>query len=342
MMRISTSRRVGTTATALAAESAGGGGRAPVKVIYDTDFGGDVDDAGAAGLLNVLQDMGEVEVLAMVASNPTRHAAGGLDAINTYYGHPGIPIGTVRPVHDHVPSPPTPGAVIEGNNVTGYAELLDRGWPHDTREPSVPDAVDLYRSVLAEQKDRGVTIVTVGGQVNLGGLLASGPDRHSRLNGHDLVDQKVRDLVIMGAEFPSGREWNIMLEPGAAAAVARTWPTPVIYSGVEVGDTVIAGARLFDETHPNNPVRNAYEDCVGYGNGRSAWDLTAVYVAVRGLDGLFTYSEPGAVTIEADGSNTFTPDPDGHHRYLITAVPDEEIADALENLLVVPPRGGWH
>ncbi|TDE08623.1 nucleoside hydrolase [Jiangella asiatica] len=312
----------------------------PVKLIYDTDFGGDVDDAGVTGMLNAMQDNGEVEVLAMMASNPTRHAAAGLDAINTYYGHGNIPIGSVKPMHDHVPSPPTPGAVIDGNNVSGYAELLARGWHNDIRESRVPDAVDLYRKILSREKDGSVTIVVVGGQINLGELLASGPDRYSRLTGAELVAEKVDKLVVMGAQFPTGREWNIMLEPAAAASVAAGWPTPVIYSGFEIGDTILTGSRLFTETHPDNPVLNAYEDYVGWGNDRSSWDQTAAYVAVRGTDGLFELSEPGTISIAADGSNTFAPDPDGQHHYLLTAVPDETIAEAIEDLMVQAPEQG--
>lgn len=310
----------------------------PVQIIYDTDFGGDVDDAGVAAMLNVLQDNGEADVLAMMASNPTRHAAPGLDAINTYYGHGNIPIGSVKPVHDHVPSPPTPGAVIDGNNVSGYAEVLARGWKNNVKDSSrVPDAVDLYRKTLDKQPDHSVTIVTVGGQINLGGLLASGPDEYSDLAGRELIAEKVDELVIMGAAFPSGREWNIMLEPSAASNVAESWPTPVVYSGFEVGDTIMTGSRLFTEADRDNPVLNAYEDYVGWGNDRSSWDQTAAYYAVRGADGLFELSELGVVDIAEDGSNTFQADPAGNHHYLVTAVPDETIADAIEDLMVQPP-----
>jgi inosine-uridine nucleoside N-ribohydrolase len=312
---------------------------APVKLIYDTDFGGDVDDAGVAGMLNVLEDRGEVRVLAMMASNPTRHAAPGLDAINTYYRRGDIPIGSLKPVYDHVPSPPTPGAVIPGNNVSGYAELLGRGWPNSIRDSSrAPEAVELYRKILSRQADRSVSIVVVGGQINVGGLLASRPDRYSRLDGRDLVARKVKQLVIMGAQFPTGREWNIMLEPAAAAAVADRWPTPIVYSGFEVGDTIYTGARLFTETDPDSPVLNAYEDYVGWGNNRSSWDLTAAYFAVRGADGLFNLSAPGDVEIAPDGTNTFTANAGADRRYLIPAVPDATIADAIEDLMVQPPR----
>jgi inosine-uridine nucleoside N-ribohydrolase len=292
-------------------------------------------------MLNAMQDNGEVKLLAMMASNPTRYAAPGMDAINTYYGHGNIPIGSLHPVYDHVPSPPTPGAVISGNNVSGYAELLARGWKQNIGDSArAADAVDLYRKILAKQPDGSVTIAVTGGQLIVAGLLDSGPDTHSGLTGRELVARKVKELVIMGAAFPSGREWNIMLDPAGAKSVADRWPTPVFYSGFEVGDSIFTGARLFTETEPDNPVLNAYEDYVGWGNNRNSWDITAAYYAVRGDDGLFALSDPGNVTIEPDGSNSFTPAADGTRRYLVPAVADQTIADALEDLMVQAPANG--
>lgn len=42
----------------------------PVKIIFDTDIGGDCDDAGALALLHRLCDMGEAELLAVTHCYP--------------------------------------------------------------------------------------------------------------------------------------------------------------------------------------------------------------------------------------------------------------------------------
>lgn len=303
----------------------------PVKVIYDTDFGGDVDDAGVAAMLNAMQDNGEAEVLAMITSNPTSWAAPGLDAINTYYRNGSIPIGALQPVDDDAT-----------HNVSGYAEHLAKFYPNNLRHGSnAPEAVSLYREILAEQDtDDNVKIAVVGGQTNVAALLDTGPDRHSSLTGAELVAQKVDQLVVMGAEFPTGFEWNIRLDPAAADQVAREWPTPVIYSGFEVGETVYTGERVFFETPEGNPVRAAYELYVGFGNDRNSWDQTAAYYAVRGGDGLFTLSDPGVVHFGPDGSNTWSFQDDGNHQYLIKTQPDQVIADKLEDLMVQLPKKG--
>src|SRR5437763_13051177 len=70
--------------------------RRAVPIIFDTDIGPDVDDAGAAAVLNALADNGEARILAMCACTSGEWGAPCLDAINTYYGRPDIPIGTIK------------------------------------------------------------------------------------------------------------------------------------------------------------------------------------------------------------------------------------------------------
>jgi hypothetical protein len=71
---------------------------APVKVIFDCDMGNDCDDAGALAILHALADNGEADILAcmmwkMRKDEPKTGPAAVIDAINTYYGRPDIPIG---------------------------------------------------------------------------------------------------------------------------------------------------------------------------------------------------------------------------------------------------------
>ena len=91
--------------------------------------------------------------------NPVAIAA--IDAINTAYGHANIPLG----------------AVADSDADTarhGYSDVLARRLPHTVRNSDdVPEAVDLYRQLLARQPDHSVTIVSLGAYTNLAGLLAS-------------------------------------------------------------------------------------------------------------------------------------------------------------------------
>jgi hypothetical protein len=97
------------------------------------------------------------------------------------------------------------------------------------------------------------------------------------------VKQKVRAWVCMGGRFPEGREANLINDGPSAAYAVQHWPTPIVFSGWEIGNEIMTGARL-REAPIGTPVRRAYELYNGLKN-RQSWDQTAVLYAVRGLDG---------------------------------------------------------
>ncbi len=113
-----------------------------VNVILDTDMASDVDDAGALVTLLNLEDLGEVNVLAVGVSMPHNWSALCVDAITTYYGRPDIPIGTVKKsVLDH-------GSRYAEGIATEYPR--SRGW---NSIDDVPEVIGVYREVLAQQPD---------------------------------------------------------------------------------------------------------------------------------------------------------------------------------------------
>lgn len=65
-----------------------------------------------------------------------------------------------------------------------------------------PNPVDLYRQILNVAQDSSITIVSIGFFDNLAGLLDSKPDVYSNLTGKELIAAKVKDLVIMGGDYP--------------------------------------------------------------------------------------------------------------------------------------------
>lgn len=68
----------------------------PVKIIYDTNMGSDVDDALALAMLHSLKNRGESELLAITATKDHDEVAPYPDAINTFYGRGSIPIGVTN------------------------------------------------------------------------------------------------------------------------------------------------------------------------------------------------------------------------------------------------------
>lgn len=311
-----------------AGDTGGGGSVAPerVRILFDTDMGPDCDDAGTQALMWALAKQGYCEPLGAAATVSSPWAAPTIAAINHYYGAPDLPVGTLK----------QPGFLMDSLFSEGVAKNFPNRIQHGSR---APDAVQMYRETLARQPDRSVTMVATGPQRNLRNLLRSAADGASPLSGRELIATKVIRLVVMGGRFPTGGEWNIQQDVPSAQIVASEWPSPVVYSGGEVGGSIRTGHTL-RQTPASNPVRRAYElarSILDANFNRPSWDQTAMLFAIRGGQGLFTLSEPGTVQFEGNGNTRFTPGAGGRHRYLRKVASDREIAEIIERLMSTAP-----
>ncbi|MBC7891640.1 MAG: nucleoside hydrolase [Sphingobacteriaceae bacterium] len=301
----------------------------PVPVIFDTDMGPDYDDAGAITLLHALADSGQARILATVASTSYPRVAAVLSVFNTYFGRPNVPIGVPK------------GAVVDEADRQHWSDTLVARYPHALRSnDAAPDAVTVYRQVLAAQSDGSVTIVTVGFLTNLANLLASGPDRFSPLSGADLVRKKVRNLVSMAGTFPVGREFNVHRDAPAAKAVFDTWPTPVLLSGFEIGRKIKCGLPLVrNAAIRNSPPKDVFRISIPLDkqdkDGRMSWDQTAVLVAIKG-SALFYDLNPGRMVTAADGSNTWDERGTGH-AHLVEKMTVPEVTAVIDRLMMHQP-----
>ena len=248
----------------------------PALILLDTDMATDCDDAGALAVLHALVDSGEAEIRAVVVNNKDAASAGTVAAINAFYGRGDIPLGiyqgeTVGIAAGHFAQTLSAESHLYGHKVRSRAD--------------VPSATFVYRKTLASLGDGLGVIVSIGHLNNLHDLLLSGPDEHSPLSGLELVRKKVAHVVMMGGDYPAGREHNFFARGSdtVTPAVLRAWPTPILFSGYTLGRAVMTGPGL--KTLPDNhPVRRAYALHPGrpLENGRSSWDQTAVLAAVRG------------------------------------------------------------
>ncbi len=301
----------------------------PVAIIFDTDIGPDIDDVGAMAMLHAFADDGEARILGVMSCNPNQWTAPAIDVLNTYFGRGDLPIGA-----------PKNGGVIIGNWFD-WSEKIVPKYPHNLDSTNyATDAVATYRKILAAQPDSSVTIVTVGFLTNLKNLLSSSKDEFSNLTGKQLVARKVKHLVSMGGRFPKGKEFNLEQDPEAAMAVIDNWPTPMTFSGFEIGEKVLTGSVLIkDSTLVNSPVRTTYLYCLQRDKTptRPSWDQTALLVGIRGLADYFT-TETGQCRMFPDGHNEWVTTPKGSHRRLIFKMPPEKIAVVIEDLMRHPPR----
>jgi hypothetical protein len=269
-------------------------GKAGPRVIIDTDLSRWWDDASTIGLANVLHRRGKMRILGIVSNVPNTMAVAAIDAIDTAYGHGDIPLGAV--------------AGSEGDTFQhGYTDELVRRLPNSVRdEHDVPNAVALYRRLLAKQPDHSVTIVSVGGYTNLAGLLASKRGQGSSLDGRALAGKKVKRLVQMDGIFPGGgpafTNQKIDLESASAVVGGEGWPTPMAWVDGLGGIQTKVGGALCAEA-PDHPMRIVYEELFACGPpGDGNWDAPALLYAIGDLRGAFTEEgRGGAAVINAQG-----------------------------------------
>lgn len=313
-------------------------GDSPIRLIFDTDMGNDVDDAIALGMLNHYISDGRISLLAVGLTKEGRGPITYTDMVQTWYGHPNVPLGAFHK-----------GAPDSRNYASIVANAVDSlsGQPFfattTTDYNALPEATPLYRRLLAAQPDHSVTIVTVGFSTNMASLLDSKPDEASPLTGRELINRKVSRLVMMAGRFSDNEsEYNVVEDIPSAQKVFDEWPTPIVTSPWELGVQVCYPATSIESDFgwaPRHPVVEAYEAYMQMPYDRPCWDPTAVLYAVEG-DSLFTVSEPGRITVSSDGRTTFTADATAEYPRQVLSVTPEQATAAVQRIvtLLTDPR----
>lgn len=315
----------------------------PVRLIFDTDMGNDTDDVMALCMIHALQSRGMVDLLAVTVTKDHPQAAAFVDAVNTFYGRPDVPIGVVR--NGATPEPGKFNLLADAKNEDGSLR-----YPHDLASGAdAPEAVGLLRKLLAAQPDNSVVLVQTGFFTNFQRLLASQPDAASPLGGRELIAKKVKVLSIMAGAFQTVSwdtrhlEYNVVKDIPAAQALAKGWPTPVIWSGYEIG-VEAAFPHVVIEQDLNyvkhHPLKESYILYNPPPHDRPTWDPTSLLVAVLPDRGYFGLSPAGTVTVEDNGATWFRPARDGKGRDRFLTMSAEQAArvrEAIVQLSVEPP-----
>lgn len=300
---------------------------APVNIIIDSDMTLDADDVGDHAVLWGLAARGEVKVVGIIASSANDFSAPAMRAIANYYGHPEVPVGA------HKGATPT----MESSAFSPYTQQITNqfGTPGDTRF-NYPDAVTVYRQVLANAPNSSVYIVANGYFQPLRALLQSQPDGISPLTGTQLVAQKVKRFVCSGGMFPAGQEHNFRVDPDAASFVFANWPGEIVSVGSEVGGDVVTGpSPTADGTQ--DPVKASY-DLFG-SSTTPAWGQVAVLFAARGMGTNFSLGGFNGQTVVSDstqsqpGSNQWSQTPNANHSYVEKQISIGQMAAILNPLL---------
>lgn len=302
------------------------GAAAPMKIIFETDMGNDVDDALAMDMLMQYAREGKIDLLGISSNKRNDGSTEYIDLLTTWYGMPQIPIGKV-----------VDGAKCDDavNYALAVAQMTDAdGKPlfarsHDNDGFVVP-SVEMYRRILSVQPDSSVTVISVGFSTNLAQLLDSKGDDISPLTGKELVAKKVKELVTMAGEFTNNGEadslkrmpeYNVVRDIAAAKKVFAEWPTPIVTSPFELGIKICFPADVVENELTRatpHPVSEAYKAYLPMPYDRPTWDLTSVLYAVEGSEGYFTLSDTGDIEVDGRGGTRFIARSDGTRRYLMT------------------------
>jgi hypothetical protein len=137
-------------------------------------------------------------------------------------------------------------------------------------------------------------------------------------------------------------EYNVTEDIASAKVLAMEWPTPIVFSGFEIGLAIPYPASSIEQDYqyvPHHPLKESYVLYEPPPHNRPTWDLTSVLFGVYPDRGYFGVSGNGTVSVDDKGLTTFSPSDNGLHRYL-TVSPEQQIrvTEALVQLSSEPPH----
>lgn len=293
------------------------------RIIVDTDFETDCDDAGALAILHGLADRGRVEIAGICASIHSPWPAAGVRALNLAFGRPDVPVA----VNSGIPNSERYLAVRATHIDRCYHESMTAMYPESAPGRFLPEESSaFYRRILENSPDGSVTICAIG-------LLTALADFLRKDGAKELIARKVKRLVSMAeAAYPAGADgfnWNMDRE--AAAFILQNWPGELVVTPLG-GDVFTAVYPCGD--HPRAEIlKLAYRKmgggCEEY--RRPSWDLIAVLYCA-GLVRHETMLSP-VCRIDYDpqtGRHQCTDDPNGKHRILQQTVDCNAMAKTVQ------------
>lgn len=292
-------------------------------VILDADLDSDVDDVAALAMLHHLAATGQVKIAGVIVTSDDPYAPVCADAVNTYFGTAGIPIGFLQ----NQPNL---------KNHSRYTRQISEEFPHHLQSyKDAWEAVSLYRSILSSSADGSVTIVSIGHLTSLQNLLKSTGDVYSSLSGKELALKKVSKWICMGGMFPSGKEANFYRpDPLSTRYCLQEWTNPVVFCGWEVGKEIITGGgELKKDLTTESPVFRSFELYNNFA-GRPSWDQVAVLLLTTDSAKYFNTISDGYCHVELDGSNRWVTGTKSNHAYIVIkpGTDNTEISARINNM----------
>jgi hypothetical protein len=317
----------------------------PTGIAYDSDFGNNIDSLLTLAFLKAIAAKGEARLIVTSISKSNLKAAQAVDAIDGFYspapagggrgfgGGVGVGGGVIGLADSGKLKNDTPviDAVVGRKSADGKPEfpykiesLIDTG----------PCGVTIRNMLLAQNDLNAIMLVD--------GPLTDAVETMDLYGARPQITAKVKELVVAAGSFPNGApDPKITADLAATKKLLAEWPTPIVFVGSEVGESVpYPGSSIASDFSwsTNHPIVDAYKAFKPMPYDAPAPGLAAALYAAHPNDGYFKLSEPGTVTVADNGQLKFTPGAGGKHRYLI-AEPDqkEKITKLYTELISTKP-----
>lgn len=307
-----------------------------IPVILDTDFSSDVDDLGDVAICCALHRLGKIDLLCVSCDTSADKSPGAISASLKWWGVTSPQIGTWK------------GAAFDPGS---SGNKLWRDYIYDNYDrngvglaSTVEDGTVTMRRALASRAQKDAVIITTGPLNALQSLMNSSPDAVSGMTGAELLIAKCKVMYAVVGIFPTGTEWNAVQHPTSASDVAANWPTPIVWVGIELGNTVRTGGPLASKP-ADDLMRRGYSYPPASGSTREAWGQLGIMAAAQSHAD-FGMVRGTAAFNSSTGANTWTNSATGTHYYLTKTLGDGHYVSRINkwicaNVAASPLLADW-
>ncbi len=301
-----------------------------VGVVFDSAMGENIGEALALALLYGLDGKQECRVVGMAVSKSNLESVGFCEAMARFYA--GAVSGAYASTGRTLPIGMSEKGILPALTPMLAKTLStqdDSGGPvyeHGIKtRTDTADPVAVLRNALTGQHDENAVVVITGPATNWAGVLA--------LPGAtDLIARKVRVLAVA--------EGSLEADVLAAKRLFAEWPTPVVFAGRELGQTLrYPGSSIENDFAwtPHHPLVDAYRASGSMPYDAPAHAMAAALHAVRTDKNYFQLSGPGSIGIDESGKVKFVPGSGNHRRLTVDPAQKDAVIQAFIELASAKP-----
>ncbi len=290
-------------------------------VIFETDFRGDVDDAGALSILLAYAKEYGFRIGGISVNDKDPEGNRSAEAVYAFLSSRALE-----------KTPIAVGNVTSNNGAPYLASLAERLSEEEKKRVRALTPEELYAEVLSGVPDGSVTVISVGFFGNL--------DR-ARNASPALFDRKVGTVVAMAGAFlykEGYREYNVTYsQKEEAEHFTKNYGGCMLFSGFEVGNRIFT--NLISVRASEDEAIGAYRDFCRFQRPgypfmvRESWDPLTVDFAVNGEGCFYRLSGSADIYFE-DGYSVFHENTCGRCAFVIQNAEDDVLGKRISDLII--------